>query len=157
MSLLPLLVCSKFCVRKILIDHFPLSYLSPYVKVLPLCHSTLSLCNFSLFVINDHKGSILDRLRLSISINGVWIIVPNLVQSRTLAKDILLGLIKEQASSHLISRVILYHVELNTYSSFSRSNTRFTSSQTCHMLPLDQFKHRSNSGTIQASNSFYFH
>ena len=29
--------------------------------------------------------------------------------------------------------------------------------KTCHMLPLDQIKHRSNSGTIQASNSFDFH
>ena len=41
--------------------------------------------------------------------------------------------------------------------SFSRSNTRFTSPQICHMLPLDYFKHTSNSGTIQASNSFDFH
>jgi hypothetical protein len=57
----------------------------------------------------------------------------------------------------LFQGFILYHVKLNTYSSFSRLNTRFTSPQTCHMLPLDQFKHRSNSGTIQASNSFYFH
>ena len=48
-------------------------------------------------------------------------------------------------------------VELNTYSSFSRLNIRFTSPQICHMLPLDHFKHTSNSGTIQASNSFGFH
>jgi hypothetical protein len=68
--------------------HFPLSYLSPYVKVLPLCHLTLSLCNFSPFVIKDHKGSILNRLRLLMSINGVRIIFSNLVQSRTLAKHI---------------------------------------------------------------------
>ena len=59
--------------------------------------------------------------------------------------------------SHLQIRVILYHAELNTYCSFSRSNTRFTSPQTCHMLPLDHFKHTSNSGTIQASNLFDFH
>ena len=62
-----------------------------------------------------------------------------------------------QASSHLQIKVILYHVELNTYSLFSRSNTRIASPQTCHMLPLDQIKHRSNSGTIQASNLFDFH
>ena len=66
-------------------------------------------------------------------------------------------MIQGQASSHLQIRVILYHVELNTYSSFSRSNTRFTSPQTCHILPLDQVKHRSNSGTIQALNLFDFH
>jgi hypothetical protein len=53
--------------------------------------------------------------------------------------------------------VIMHHVELNTYSSFSRLNSRFTRPQTCHMLPLDHFKHTSNSGTIQASNSFDFH
>ena len=62
------------CVLKILIDPLTFSYLSPYVKVLPLCHLTLSLCNFSPFVINDHKCSILDRLRLSMSkiFNSVW-------------------------------------------------------------------------------------
>ena len=43
----------------------------------------------------------------------------------------------------------LDHVELNTYSSFSRLNIRFTSPQTCHMLPLDHFKHTSNSGTYK--------
>ena len=37
------------------------------------------------FVINDHKGS---KSRLSMSINGVRIIFPNLVQSRLFAKDI---------------------------------------------------------------------
>jgi hypothetical protein len=98
------------------------------------------------------KGLILDRLRLSMSINGVRIIFPNLVQSRTFAKDI-----QGQASSHLQIRVILYHVELNTCSSFFRSNTRFTSPQSCHMLLLDQVKHRSINGTIQALNSFNFH
>ena len=79
MSLLSLLVCSNF--------NRSLSFIIslPYVKALPLCHLTLSLCNFSPFVINDHKGL---RLRLSMSINGVRIIFPNLVQSRTLAKDI---------------------------------------------------------------------
>jgi hypothetical protein len=87
----------------------------------------------------------------------VRIIFPILVQSRLLAKDIELGLIQGQASSYLQMRVIMHHVELNTYISLSRSNTRFTSPQTCHMLPLDHFKHTSNSGTIQASNSFDFH
>ena len=51
----------------------------------------------------------------------------------------------------------LNNVELNTYGSFSRLNTRFTSPQTCHMLPLDQIKHRSSSGSIQESNSFDFY
>ena len=72
-------------------------------------------------------------------------------------KRYLIGLIQGQASSHLQMRVIMHHVDLNNYSSFSRSNTRFTSPQTCHMLPLDHFKHTSNSCTIQASNSFDFH
>ena len=58
---------------------------------------------------------------------------------------------------HTSFQGLSWHVELNTYSSFSRSNTRFTRPQTCHMLPLDQVKHRNNSGTIQASNSFVFH
>jgi hypothetical protein len=40
---------------------------------------------FFSFVINDHNDSILDSLRLSMSINRVRIIFPNLVQSRTLA------------------------------------------------------------------------
>ena len=103
---------------------------SPYFVIsLPLCQSsplcylfTIFVRYFSPFVINDHKGLILDRLRLSMSINGVRIIFPNLVQSRTLAKDIQLGLIQGQASSHLQIWVILYHVELNTYNLFSRSN-----------------------------------
>jgi hypothetical protein len=47
---------------------------------------------------------------------------------------------------------------LESYNSnFLRSNTRLISPQTCHMLPLDQVKHRSYSGTIQALNSFDFH
>ena len=76
------------CVLKILIDPFPLSYISPYVKVLPLCHSTLSLCNFSLFVINDHKGSNFSKVKI-IDVNQ-WgeDHFPKFVQSRTLAKDI---------------------------------------------------------------------
>jgi hypothetical protein len=49
------------CVLKILIDPHTLTYLSPYVKVLPL--SLISLF-FSLFVINDHKGSILDGVKI---------------------------------------------------------------------------------------------
>ena len=44
------------------------------------------------------------------------------------------------------SKGYLDNVELNSLNSFSRLNTRFTSPQTCHMLPLDQVKHRSNSG-----------
>ena len=66
-----------------------------FVISLPLCQSsplcylfTIFVHYFSPFVINDHKGSILVRLRLSMSINGVRIIFPNLVQSRLPAKDI---------------------------------------------------------------------
>ena len=82
-------LASPTCVLKILIDLFPLSYFSLYVKVLPICHLfTIFVYYFFPFVINDHKGSILDRLRLSMSINGVRIIFSYLVQSRTLAKDI---------------------------------------------------------------------
>ena len=65
----PLLVCSNF----------NFNWSLSFVISLPLCHLTLSLCNFSPFVINDHKCLILDRLRLSMSINGVRIIFPNLV------------------------------------------------------------------------------
>ena len=81
--------CPPTCVLKILIDPLTFSYLSSYVKVLPLCHLiTIFVHYFSPFVINDHKGSILDRLRLSMSINRVRINFPNFVQSRTLAKVI---------------------------------------------------------------------
>ena len=69
-----------------------LSYLSSYVNFhyfFPFYFSRYHLCLcFSPFVINDHKCLILDRLRLSMSINGLRIIFPNLVQSRTFAKDI---------------------------------------------------------------------
>ena len=55
-----------------LIDPLTLSFLFPFL-------SPCLVNYFPTFVINDHKGSILDRLRLSISINGVRIIFPNLV------------------------------------------------------------------------------
>ena len=62
-----------------------------------------------------------------------------MVQSRSLAKNMQFGLIQGQAFSHLIKyKGYLDHVELHIISSYSRSNTRLTSSQTCHMLPLDQ-------------------
>jgi hypothetical protein len=81
--------CSPYLCAQILIDPPTLIYLFPYVKVLPLCHLfTIFVHYFFPFVINDHKGSILDRLRLSMSINDVRIIFPNWVQSRTLAKVI---------------------------------------------------------------------
>jgi hypothetical protein len=65
---------------------FPFPYLC---ALLPLSHLFLIFMHyFSSFVINDHKCSIIDRLKLSMSINGVGIIFSNLVQSRTLAKDI---------------------------------------------------------------------
>ena len=81
-SLLHLLVCSN-------LNWSLLSYLSPYVKFSLSCFSPPIFMNyFSPFVINDHKGSILDRLRLSMSINGVMIIFSNLVQSRIFAKYI---------------------------------------------------------------------
>ena len=154
-------------VLKILIDPLPLSYLSPYVKFPRITYIFVSLpfvvFSLSLYTISPPLSSLtikvqnVDRLRLSMSINGVRTIFPNLVQPRTFAKDIQLGLIQVQASSHLQIRVILYHVELNTYSLFSISNTKFASPQTCHMLPQDHFKHTNNSGTIQTSKSFDFH
>jgi hypothetical protein len=63
--------CSHYLCAQILID--PLTFIfSPYVKVLPLCHIFLIFVYyFSPFIINDNKGSILDRLRLLMSINGV--------------------------------------------------------------------------------------
>jgi hypothetical protein len=72
-------------VLKILIDPLTLSYLSPYVKVLPLSLISLFL---SSFVINDHKDSILDEVKI-INVNQ-WgeDNFLKLVQSRTLAKDI---------------------------------------------------------------------
>ena len=79
-------------VLKILIDPLTLSYFSPYVKVLPLVITsppiTLYLCFSPPLSLMTTKGLILDRLRLSMSINGVRIIFSNLVQSRILAKDI---------------------------------------------------------------------
>jgi hypothetical protein len=66
------------CVLKILIDPLTLSYFSLCQSSLPLSDyfSPLSLISLFLspFVINDHEGSILDRLRLSMSINGVGIL-----------------------------------------------------------------------------------
>ena len=82
MSMLPLLVCSNFNWYPYFQSSPPMSKFSPFVIF------SLSLCNFSPFVINDHKGLILHRLILSMSINGVRIIFLYLVQSRTLAKDI---------------------------------------------------------------------
>ena len=90
MSLLPLLVCFK-----ILID----PYLSPYVKFSPyhlhLCFSPpCCLFTLSLYTISPPLSSMttnvqnVDRLRLSMSINGVRIFFPNLVQSRSFTKDI---------------------------------------------------------------------
>ena len=149
MSLLPLLVCFK-----ILIDPLPFTYLTIFGFPSPFCLS-LGITSPPLSSMTT-KGElkILDRLCETMISEDHF---PNLVQSRSFAKDIKLGLIQEQASSHLQIRVIMHHVELNTYSSFSRLNIRFTSPQTYHMLPLDHFKHTSNSGTIQASNSFNFH
>ena len=88
------------CVLKILIDSFPLSYLSPmsYIKIslwfspfmifLPLFLFLLLSLFLSPFVINDHKGLNYRQVGLSMPINRVMIIFPNLVQSRILAKDI---------------------------------------------------------------------
>ena len=80
------------CVLKILIDPL-LCHISPpllyFLLNSPLCYLfTIFVHYFSPFVINDLKGLILNRQRLSISINGVRIIFPNLVQSRSFAKDI---------------------------------------------------------------------
>ena len=73
------------CVLKILIDSFPLSYLSPYVKYSPYhlyLYFSPPLSSMTIKVQN------IDRLRLLMSINGVRIIFPNLVQTRIFAKDI---------------------------------------------------------------------
>jgi hypothetical protein len=139
MSLLPLLVCSNF-------------NWSPYFVIfLPLCHLfTIFVHYFSLFIINDYKGSILDSLRLSMSINGGENHFPKIGSIYNSCQRYFTRFDPRTSFFTPPIRVILYHVELNTYSSFSRSNTRFTSPQTCYMLPLDQVKHRSNSGTIQA-------
>ena len=59
---------------------------SPFVLI-SLFLSKPYLCTLLLpFVINDHKGSILDRLRLSKSINGVRIIFPILSKLEHLPK-----------------------------------------------------------------------
>ena len=80
MHQLSLWVCFPYLCAQILID--PLTSI-----FLPLCYLfTIFVHYFSPFVINDHKGSILDRLRLSMSINGVRIVFPNSVQSRYLPK-----------------------------------------------------------------------
>ena len=111
MSLLPLLVCLRF-----LIDPFPLSYYSSYVKFSPCINITtisLPIFHYLCTLISPPLSSMttkvqnIDRLRLSMLINRVRIIFLNLVQSRTLAKDIQLSLIQGQASSHLISSGIL--------------------------------------------------
>ena len=69
MSLLPLLMCLNLIDPLLYHFSFPMFNFSPPIFV----------NYFFPFVINDHKGSILDRLRLSMSINGVRIIFPNLV------------------------------------------------------------------------------
>ena len=154
-ELAPLYLCAQ-----ILIDPFPLSYLSPYVKVLPfyLCFSPnlMFVHYFSPFVINDHKGSILDRLDYQCqsmgwgSFSQIWSNLDHLPK--------IFNSVWSKGSFFIPHcKGYLDHVELNTYSSSSRSNTRFTNPQTCHMLPLDHFKHKINSGTIQASNLFDFH
>ena len=83
MSLLPYL-CAQILILS------PYFHSSPILSSFPyLCFSPPIFVNyFSPFVINDHKGLILDRLRLSMSIDGVRIIFPNLVQSIIFAKDI---------------------------------------------------------------------
>ena len=94
MSLLP-----PTCVLKNLIDPFPLSYFSPYVKFspyhlyfyfFPLCVVfSLSLCTISPPLSSmTTKVQNVDKLRLSMSINGMRIIFPNLIQFKILVKDI---------------------------------------------------------------------
>ena len=98
MSLLPLLVCIFYWspyndISFVCSPYVNYSHISPPMSIsLPLLSSHYLCIIFvhylSLFVINDHKGLIFNRLRLSMSINGVRIIFPNLVQSRSFAKDI---------------------------------------------------------------------
>ena len=89
-------------VLKILIDPIPLSYLSPYHLYLYFFPPLLSfyylstlflpLTLISLFFPPLSSMAIkvqnVDRLRLSMPINGVRIIFPNFIQSRSFAKDI---------------------------------------------------------------------
>jgi hypothetical protein len=127
------------------------------INPLPCFVNPIYLCEFlSPFVINYLKrwAQILDRLGWNHVMWGlfsqIWFNLDHSPKkfNSVWSKDKLL---------HTTYIGYLAHVELNTFSSLSRFNTRFTSPQTCHMPPLDHFKHRSNSGTIQASKSFDFH
>jgi hypothetical protein len=141
MSLLPLLVCFK-----ILSDPFLCHFSSPITYIF------VSLP----FVIKYHKrwAQILDRFGWNHimwgSFYSIWFNLDPLPKkfNSVWSKDKLL---------HATYIGYLVHVELNPLSTLARLNTRIASPQTCHMLPLDHIKHRSNSGTIQASNSFDFH
>jgi hypothetical protein len=136
------------CVLQILID--PLDcQITPY-----LCNLSSFICEFlSPFVTKYYKrwAPILDRLGWKWGLfSQIWFNLNDLPKkfNSVWSKDKLL---------HTTFIGYLAHVELNSFSSLARSNTRFTSPQTCHMLPLDQVNHISNSSTIQASNSFDFH
>ena len=92
MNLLPLLVCSKFnwssyfVISLLLCQNLPLSLTSLF---LPLVVFSLSLYTISPPLSSmTTKVQNVDRLRLSMPINGVRIIFPNLVQFRTFAKGI---------------------------------------------------------------------
>jgi hypothetical protein len=145
--------CSPTCVLKsILIDPLRLSNLP-----LCQCQSYLIFVNyFSPFIIKYHKrwAQILDRLGWNHVMWGsflkIWFNIDHLPKkfNSVWSKDKLL---------HTTFIGYLAHVELNHFVSFSKFNTRFISPQTCHMLPLDYVKYRSNSATIQASNPFDFH
>ena len=146
-----LLVCSPTCVLQILINPLRLSILSY------LCISPLIFVNyFSPLSSKTKKGA----LKFQIVWGETMLSeehFPKFGSTQITCKRYLTQFDPMASFFTPHFKGYLDHVELNTYSSFARLNTRFTSPQTCHMLPLDHFKHTSNSGTIQALNSFDFH
>ena len=136
------------CVLKILIDPFPLSYLSSYDKFSPFvvfspsqytnitnifCFSPMHqfLCYFSLFLspfaINDHTGLKGGQVEI-INVNQ-WgeDYISKFSSNQNICQRYLTRFDPRTSFFTPPNKVILYHVELNTQSSFSRSNTRFTS------------------------------
>ena len=133
MSLLPYL-CAQILILS------PYFYSSPILSSFPyLCFSPPIFVNyFSPFVFNDHKGSIFRQVKI-INVNR-WgkNHFPKFGSIQNTCQRYLTWF--DPRTSFFTPRLKGYndHVELNTYSSFSRSNTRIATSQTCHMLPLDQ-------------------
>jgi hypothetical protein len=137
----------------------PSFLLSYYIFVslpLSLWITSIFVNYFSPFVIDDHKRwvQILDRLCETMLSEDHF---PKFGSIKITCQKYLTRLDPRISFTPQSKGYLMPCWVKNTYSSFSRSNTRFTSPQTNHMLPLDHFKHRGNSGTIQASNSFDFH